>query len=390
MTDSVPSSPDRGPDHHDGDGDADLLDLLVPLASRWRTLVALPFIAGAIGYGVSWLVPPVYTARTLMLPPQQQQSGMASALSSLGALAGFAGGQLKSPAEQYVSLMQSDSVTDVLIDKYGLLKEYHAKFRDDARRALAKHSLFTVGKKDGLITIEVEDEDPARAARIANDYVEELRRMTSTLAVSEAQQRRAFFEQQMRQSHDRLVKAQEALQATGINAGALKTEPRSAAEAYARIKEQLASAEVKLESLRATRAEDHPDVIQQRTAVEALRGQLRQQEVSTPDANAPDGYVSRYREFKYQETLFEQVAKQYELARLDEAREGAVIQVVDPARPPERRTRPRRAYFALGAAVAAELLFAAWLVASRRWRQVRQEPSFAQGLAELKRALRGR
>ena len=146
---------------------------------------------------------------------------------------------LRTPADQYVALMQSTTVCDRIVDQFKLMEVYDAKFRVDARKALASNVHFNVGKKDGLITVEVDDKSPQRAAEMANRLIDELRRMTDTIAVSEAQQRRKFFEQQLRQTQDKLVQAQQALQASGFTQGALKSEPRSAAEGYARLKAEV-------------------------------------------------------------------------------------------------------------------------------------------------------
>jgi uncharacterized protein involved in exopolysaccharide biosynthesis len=195
-----------------------------------------------------------------------------------------------------------------------------------------------------------------------------LRRMTSILAVSEAQQRRVFFEKQMQDTKARLTTAQLALQQSGFTSGAIKTEPRAAAEQYAQLRAQATAADLKLQTLSASLADTSPEVHQQSTLLLALRSKLAQLEVSTqPDPSAPD-YVSKYREFKYQETLFDLMSKQYELARVDESREGALIQVVDPALPAELKSKPKRSFFAVGAALAAAVAMAAWLVIRDRRR----------------------
>ncbi|HEY8975025.1 MAG TPA: Wzz/FepE/Etk N-terminal domain-containing protein [Burkholderiaceae bacterium] len=346
----------------DEDDGIDFGALLARARRHWRELAGTTVAACAIGYGISFVVTPLYTSHTTLIPPQQQQQGgAAAALSSLGVLSSLAGGAMKSPVEQYISLMESDAVTDRLIDRFGLMKVYDYKYRDSTRKKLLKRSEITAGKKDGLITVKVEDSDPKRAAAMANQYVEELRHMTSTLAVTEAQQRRMFFQNQMQEARNKLAEAQSALQQSGFGQGALNAAPQTAAAGYARLRTELASAQVRLATLQGSLAPGAPEVQQQSTMVAALQDQLRQLEAN-PDAkaNGPD-YVTKYREFKYEETVFELMAKQYELARVDEAKEGAIIQVVDPAQPPERRSFPRRLYFAAGGAAAGLLLGAALL-----------------------------
>lgn len=341
-------------DDYDGDEGPGIgfTELLEMLAARWRLIAGATIAAGMIGFGAASLLPKWYTATTVILPPQQQQSSAAAAISQLGALAGLAGGlaNVKSPADQYVALMQSVTASDQIIDQFNLQSVYEAEFRQDARKQLRASVRIGVGKKDGLITIDVDDSDPARAAAIANAYVEQLRQMTNKLAVSEAQQRRMFFEQQLGQTKERLAKAQTALEESGISQGALKVEPKTAAESYARLRAQATAAEVRLQTLRRMLAENTPEVMQQQAALAALRDQLARAE-QQGGARGDSDYVDRYREFKYQEALFEIFVKQYELARVDESREGALIQVVDAAIPPERKAGPQRIKYAAGAAV---------------------------------------
>jgi uncharacterized protein involved in exopolysaccharide biosynthesis len=203
---------------------------------------------------------------------------------------------------------------------------------------------------------------------MANRYVEELRRMTSTIAVSEAQQRRLFFERQLGQTRDRLTAAQLALQGSGFSQGALKAEPKAAAEGYAKLRAEVTAAEVRLQAMRGSLVDETPEVRQQQATLNALRAQLARLEQASDAAGGPD-YVGKYREFKYQETLFELFARQYELARVDESREGALIQVVDEASPPERKSSPKRALVAVSATMAALLVLAAAVVIRRSWQQ---------------------
>ena len=323
--------------------------------------------AGLVGLGVATLIPPTFTATTTFLPPQQAQGNTASALASLGSLAGLAGGAggISNPSERYVALMQSVTLSDRIVEQFKLMGVYDTKLRVDARKELASNVRIGLGKKEGLITLEVDDKSPQRAADIANRYVDELRRMTGTLTMTEAQQRRAFFERQLQQSRDRLIPAQLALQSSGFNAAALKAEPKAAAEAYAKLKAETTAADTRLQILRGTMAEGTTEVRQQQTALGALRQQLALAERASDSAGGAD-YVGRYREFKYQETLFELYARQYEMARADESREGALIQVVDPATPPEKKSKPNRAMVALATSFGAMMILSTFAV-MRHW-----------------------
>ena len=369
-----------------GPGWVDLVRLLVQ--NRWLLLLG-PVLAAAVALAASYAVKPTFTARTSFLPPQQAQSAAATALASLGALSGLVGatGTVRTPADQYVALMQSVTVADRLIDEFKLLTVYGENYRSEARDELAKRVRIAVGKKDGLINVEVDDHDPQRAATMANRYVDELRRLSSQLALTEAQQRRVFFESQLGMTRDLLTNAQQSLQASGFNAGALRAEPKAAAEAFARLKAEVSAAEVRLQVLRRGLADGTPEVAQQLAVLSAMRSELARAQTNESSSQGPD-YVGRYREFKYQETLFELLARQFELARLDESREGALIQVLDVATAPEKPSKPRRGVVVVTTALVTLMLLLIGLVAGHAWRLAQLTPETAAGVARMRQPWR--
>jgi len=336
------------------------LKLLLP---KWRSLAMGGLFGGILGVGLAFIIPPTFTARVAFISPQPQQGGAAAALASLGALSSIAGAAagVKAPVDQYVSLLQSVTVADRIIDKFGLQELYGKDFRADTRKELWQRLRVTPGKKDNLIVVETDDHDPKRAADMANTFVSELRTLSNGLTLTEAQQRRAFFEQHLSTTKDRLTQAQLALQKSGINAGTLKNEPKFAAESYAKVKAQVAAAEVRLQAMRRTLSENAVEVQQLSAALAGLRAQLGAMEEPMESSGNQD-YVGAYRNFKYQETLFEIYSRQFELAKLDESREGLLFQVVDPATPPERKSKPKRSMLALGGVILGGLLTALWLL----------------------------
>jgi len=354
----------------DQDDEISLLDLLQVVVDNLRLLVLGPLAVGVLALAVSFLVTPTFTAKTVFLPPQQQQSAAASMLASLGSLGGLAGAAagLKSPADQYLAYMKSVSLQDALVDRLGLMERYRAKFKEDARKALTTNVRASSGK-DGLIVLEADDEDPKFAADLANAHVEELRKLLGTLAVTEAQQRRLFFEKQLKLAKDSLTQADQALRATGVSESVLKSNPASAVAAVAGLRAQLTAQEVKLGAMRGYLAETAPEFKLALNELANLRTQIAKQGEDSPTtavSTAPNGkagsvghqnssqddYVSKYREYKYQEALFELFTKQYEIARVDEAREGAVVQVLDVATPPEKKAKPQKALVAIIATLA--------------------------------------
>lgn len=326
------------------------LDYLLELARNAKLIVGGGLLAGALAVGGSFLIKPTFTSSTLVLPPAQQQSG-AGALASLGALANLAGGGAnRTPLDQYVSLIQSTTVADRMIEQFKLHEVYDEELRLEVRKQFQKSLRVSAGRRDGLITIEVDDHEPQRARDMAAAMVEQFRRIASEIAVTEAQQRRQFFEQRQKEVRENLQAAQAALQRVGFASGSLKAEPRAAAEVYAKLRAEATALEAKLQGMRSTYTEQAPEVQQVRSALSGLQAQLHKMESDNP-AGQDGEYLSRYREFKYQESLFEQFSRQYELARVDEGREGGMLQVVDAAQVPEKKSKPKRAYIGIGTSI---------------------------------------
>src|SRR5574343_22665 len=235
----------------ESDDEISLLDLLQTIVDNLRLLVLGPLAVGVLALGICFVIPPTYTAKTQFLPPQQQQSAAASMLASLGSLGGLAGAAagLKNPADQYIAYMKSNAVKDALIDRFKLMERYDAKLREDARKALDEKARIASGK-DGLISVEFDDKDPKFAAELANAYVEELRNVLGRLAVTEAQQRRLFFEKQLLKAKENLTASEQALKATGISDSVLKSNPATAVAGIAALKAQITAQEVKVGAMR--------------------------------------------------------------------------------------------------------------------------------------------
>jgi len=363
-----------------------LLDLLVVLIENAPLLIFGPLLAGVIALGYAFTITPSFTAATTILPPQQQQSATAMFAAQLGALssiAGAAGLNLKNPADIYIALIKSRTVTDRIIDRFSLLQRYRTEFRQVARNSLATATNVT-SSKDGIITIAVRDNDPKRAADMANAYVEELSRINDSFALTEAQQRRQFFEKQLKQSQENLKKAQLALGDAAVGESLIRSSPQAVVAAVANIKAQVTAQEVKLSTLRGYLTEQSPEFQMALRELSALRAQLVQAERSQPGKDEKQaGYINRYRDFKYHETLFDLMAKQYELARLDESREGAVIQVIDVAVPPELRSSPRRAVIAVLTTLVVSVLLLFFVFIRDALRSAQRNPESSAKLSRM-------
>jgi tyrosine-protein kinase Etk/Wzc len=362
-----------------------LLDLLLVIVDNLRLLVLGPLVCGLAALTICFAITPTFTAKTQFLPPQQQQSAAVSMLASLGALGGLAGAAtgIKSPADQYIAFMKSVSLQDALIERFRLMEKYESQLKADARFTLTGNVRIASGK-DGLISVEVDDKDPKFAADLANAHVEELRNLLGRLAVTEAQQRRMFFEKQLQITKENLAKADLALKSSGINSSVLKSSPSSAVEAVARLKAGISVQEVKIGGMRNYLTEIAPEFKQALNELASLKTQLARAEKDEPAAQSASDYVSRYREFKYQETLFELFAKQFELAKVDESREGAVIQVLDIAQPPDRKAKPKTVMIAVIAALASGFALFLFVFVRNELKMVSQDTEAKNKLAALK------
>lgn len=358
-----------------------LLELASVLSSHLRKLILVPLLAGMITFGIVSLFKPIYTATGQILAPQQQQSTAAALLGNLGGLAGagsaIAG--LKNPSDQWVGLLKSRTIADAMIDRFKLQARYDTEFKFQTRNKLEDRTKITAGK-DGMIDIEVDDEDPKTAADMVNAYVEELTKLSNSLAVSEAAQRRVFFERQLKQAKEGLIAAEVALRSSGISESVLKTAPSAAVATIAELRAQVSASEVRLQVMQGRLASDAPEYKQAQIELASLRRQLAQVEKSDPTGANASGteYVARFREFKYYETLFDMMARQFELAKADEAREGALIQFVDRALPPEWKSRPKRLTMAIGTAFATLFALLVWVLMGNAIANLREDPMRAR------------
>ncbi len=375
------------------DSEISLLDLLQTVVDNLRLLVLGPLAVGFAALGVSFLIPPTYTAKTQFLPPQQQQSVAASMLASLGSFGGLAGavGGIKNPADQFLAYMKSVTLQDALIDRFNLQERYETNTKTETRVELTSNVRVSSGK-DGLISVEVDDKESQFAAALANAHVEELGKLLGKLATTEAQQRRLFFEKQLTQAKDKLIQSEIALKATGVSGGVLKSNPASAVAAVAGLQAAVTAQEVKLGAMRGYLSETAPDFKQAMSELLNLKVQLDKQEKDTPPGGAKTSsegdYITKYREFKYHETLFELFSKQFELAKADEAREGAVIQVLDKAQNPERKTKPKKALIAIIATLAAGFALLIFVFVRQALINAGQDAESALKIAALKASWR--
>jgi len=396
-SDTLESTAQAGADFNGApaDDEISLLDLFATIAENLKLLILLPLAVGLAVLGISFMLTPVYTAQTKFLPPLQQQSAAAAMLQQLGGLAGLAGAAagIQNPADQFVAFLHSRAVQDRLVERFDLQTRYEAPNREQAARTLGDNTQISSGR-DGLITLEFSDQDPAFAAQVANAYIEELGLLMARLSLTEAQHRRHFFGERLQQVKSDLGKAEAALFDAGVNVRLLNLQPAAALQGVAILRAQIAAQEVQVASLRAHLTEAAPELRTAQNTLSALRSQLarleRPEPQQAPTSGSPagaQGFQAQFREFTLQQTVFEMMAKQYEMARLDEAREGSVIQVLDPAQPPEQRSSPKRALMAVVATLAAGFALLLFVFVRQALRSASLDPTSAAKLNAIRRSL---
>lgn len=344
----------------------DLLDVLIVLARQKKWIAGCTIGIGGAALVTSLLMTPIFTATAKIMPPQQQSSGLAAMMGQLGALAGAAGGiaGLKNPNDLYVGMLKSQTVADNLIQRLKLKERFKTPSLIDTRMKLDGLSTVTSGK-DGLISVTIDDKDPKFAAELANAYVDELIKLTQTLAVTDAAQQRLFYEKQLQATKDKLALAEVALKRTQEKTGLLQPDGQVQAiiANVAQLKATIAAKEVELAAMRSFATEQNPDYIRTQQEILGLKAQLVKLEQGQPEAGdfmVPTGkvpqtgleYVRKLRDVKYYETMFELLAKQYELAKINEAKDSSTIQVLDKATIPDKKSKPRRTLIVLAGLLA--------------------------------------
>jgi uncharacterized protein involved in exopolysaccharide biosynthesis len=359
-----------------------LLDLLIILSKRRKFIFRFTLGAALLTVIIVLLVPNRYTAETVVMPPAQNSSMSSTLLNQMGggALASLAGGSLgiKNSGDMYVSLFRGRAIEDSLIQRFGLMQRYHEKRLSDARKVFENRSTVVLGAKDGLIKITVTDRDPKMAADIANGYVDEFRKQSASLAIGEASQRRVFFQQQLLEANENLAAAEEAMKHTEQSTGILQidSQAKSLIESAAILRGQIAAQEVELQGMSSYATEKNPQVATAQQRLIALKAQLAKlsgtdanpgSDIMVPKGNIPEAgieYIRKLRDVKYYETIMELIAKQFEMAKLDEAREGAIVQVSDLAVPPDKKSSPPRTLLTLAACLLGFILSICWVILS--------------------------
>jgi len=346
-----------------------LLELLLVLARNWRMIVGVPIVVAIITAIYSLLLPNIYTAKAMILSNDEGGGMMSTMLAQMGGLASLAGGGLggTTKADLYVAMLKSETVMDPLIDRFKLMELYKAKLRASAYKQLGGNSVITPGKKDGIITIAVSDKDPKLAADIANAYVYELGKLATKLGMSGAGMNRVFLEERLAKAKVDLAAAENTLKSFQMKnkAVAVTDQAKATLEGVALLRAQLVAEEVKMAVLKRQFTEESQDVKRANATIANLRGQIARMEGAGSEGSMPgvgampqlgQEYMRLMREFKIQESLVELLTKQYEMTKLNEAKDVVPFQVFQSARVPELKSKPKRSLMVILATVTSGFL----------------------------------
>lgn len=368
--------------------EVNLLDILLVLAKRWKMITVVSFTVAVITAIITLFMPNVYTAKTIIIPTDSDSGGMGAALmAQLGGLAGLAGGTIgaKTTGDLYITMLKSEALRSPIIDKFKLIDRYKAKLRSSVYLALDSATDVNLGKKDGVITITCSDRDPKMATDLANEYVEQLGKLTTQLNMTDSSYNRIFLEKRIAEAKADVTNAEDALKRfQAVNKAISVTEQaKTTIEAIAQLRAQLAVQEVQLGTLQRQFTGNSQEVKAAKTVISNIRAQINSLEGKGEVANSSipnlgavpqlgQDYLRLMRELKIQEAVLEMLTKQYEMAKLSETKDTYPFQVLQKANVPDYKSKPKRAIIVIIAAFAAG--FAMMLLAFMQYISERMNP----------------
>jgi uncharacterized protein involved in exopolysaccharide biosynthesis len=368
---------------------------------RERRFVAKAGVLGLVAAAiVSLLIRPTYESTTRLMPPERGGLGGLAAMLATGGsdrdptsslVGGFVADAvgLKSSGALWVGVLKSDTVEDSIVKQFDLMKVYRTRFRSDARDRLAESTTVEEDRKTGIISITVADHSPQRAMQMARAYPETLGRLTAELDTSAAHRERVFLEERLKnvkQDMDSAAKALSEFSSKNLTLD-VKEQGKAMVEGAAVIEGQLIAAESELGALQQIYTSNNVRVRTLQGRIDTLRSKLSELRKGDASNNLEPGtgdfgtsisslpaigviYYDLLRQAKIQETVYEVLTKQLELAKIEEAKSVPTIKVLDNAQLPERKSSPKRTLMTLAGAIIAALFASIYVVAKAHWQTV--------------------
>lgn len=381
-----------------------------------RKLLFLTCVLGGMGsLGIALLIPSQYEATSQLMPPDGQSGSGMALLSAVtgraGGLGGVAGDLLgvKNSGALFVGILESRTVQDRLIEQFNLRREYHTAKMEDARASLAAHTRIAEDRKSGIIAVTVTDHEPRVAAAMAEAYVNELDRLVEQVSTSSARRERIFLEERLRAVKQDLDSAARkfSIFASKNTAIDIPAQSKAMVEAAATLEGQLIAAEAELHGLEAMYTEQNVRVRALRARVSELRAQLGKMGGESGTSAAPSSetdaslypairqlpllgvtYADLYRQTKIQETVYELLTQQYELAKVEEAKEVPSVKVLDAAVVPTKKSFPPRGLLTAVGTGFAIVVMCAWILIRQAWREIDPQDPGKQFATEIAGTLR--
>ncbi len=369
------------------------MELVATVWRRRRWLAAFTLIGTAIVLGIGYLIPNEYTSTAQLMPPDQQSLATTSMLSVLTgsgiSLPSLNSGLLnqRTPGSTAIGILSSRTVQDDLINRFDLRSVYHCKYYFDARKILTAKTVFDEDHKSGIVSISVTDRDPHRARDMAAAYVEELDKLVNTLSTSAARREREFLESRLKSIKVDLDTRAQALSQFSSRNATMDPEKQGVAtlDAVAKLQAELITAESELSGVKAVYTDDNVRVREIRARIAVLKNQLQKLGGAGTMAAGADlqsdemmpsvrqlpllgyTYYDLYRQVTVDESVYETLTKQYELAKVQEAKDIPPIKVLDPPEVPERHSYPHRSVFLIAGFFLSAFAGFVWIIASKLW-----------------------
>jgi uncharacterized protein involved in exopolysaccharide biosynthesis len=388
-----------------------------------RFLLRLMVLGLLLGTVIAFLVPTRYESTTRLMPPDQSNSGMAMLSAALGGRSGGSGSGggsigaiagdllgMKTSTDLFIGILQSRTVEDDLINKFDLRKIYRDRYFKDAREDLESKTDISSDRKSGIIKIRVTDHDPKRAAAMAGEYVAELDRLVAKVNTTSAHREREFLEARLTEVQRDLESAEKQFSefASKNTALDIPTQGKAMIEAAAALKGQLIVAQMELQGMRQIYSDNNVRVRGLQARVDEIQKQMLQ---LGGTADVPSGkssqiddpsifpsirrlpalgvnYADLYRTTKVQEAVFETLTQEYELAKVQEAKETPSVKLIDTPDVPEKHSFPHRSWLILGAATLFLLSGAAWIFGTEHWGRIDEKDPGKEFVMEIASSLK--
>ena len=393
----MPNTPNSQMD----DEEINLMDILLVIAKYNRFIIIFTLIAALFALVYALRQPVIYTSNALIMPPQTSisHSGLLMGqLSSLGIGIG-AGGDGVSPTTSISIMIQSQKVAYQVVKRLELQRLLKVKSLEAARNALVSATKVTTNK-NGTILIECSDKDPKMAALLVNTYLDELDRFNNIVAITKASRTRFFLEKQLKLANEELVNIELVLKDSQKNIDLTPVELQSGTmgDLVATLRAQITSKELELASMRSFATEQNPAYQKIKLSLASLRGQLKniennsepQKNISVNIKSSKIGsvFLNAMRDLKYQQLLVETIKKQYDIAKMDEAKDASLIQVINEPLVPEYPSHPNKQLIVTIGALLGLLISIILAFIMNALNEAKQNPESAERLNLLRRYLK--